>query len=300
MTARYIFYILAEVLLISGLSAVALADTISITPASVTVNQGFSTEFQVTLDNAPEDISAYYLKITLQNPAIAEIVGVTHPFWVILNENPGVSQDQVIIAGGDTNLLIDMNISDIDVDSFLMTNGSTGSSDIGPLVEMNITDIPLGILTIRGDNEGSSDITMQILLIGADGGNTLPVTVNTACITVTGSYSNGTESTGGGETPGRSNTTTIISFGNVNKTTLPTHMIISPVTTITTTKPTSARMAGVKPEVTDSAESMVVHPDSTLSTGVSSFPFLLPVIAGIVIMVGSAALVLYLAVKKKI
>ncbi|MFA5296468.1 MAG: hypothetical protein WC382_13255 [Methanoregulaceae archaeon] len=101
MNIRYRYFILIGILLFAGVSTIVAADTISVTPASSTIDKGSSTTFQIGMDSAPDGISGYYLQVSLSNPSIAEITGVSYPSWVTYNETIGVPSDTVTIAGGD-------------------------------------------------------------------------------------------------------------------------------------------------------------------------------------------------------
>ncbi|MFA5296230.1 MAG: hypothetical protein WC382_12005 [Methanoregulaceae archaeon] len=130
---------------------------------SATVDRGSSTNFQIVMDRAPAGISGYYLRISLANPAVAEITGVSYPSWVTFKETVGVPSDVVTIAG----------------------------TDIDEQVQDGATDILLASVTLLGDSEGTSGILLQVNKLDADGGDAIEADTTGATVTVNPSSGNG-------------------------------------------------------------------------------------------------------------
>jgi hypothetical protein len=275
--SRISFILLASVL-VAGLVLPASAETIFITPSSASVLPGSSTTFLISLDSAPEGISGYVFRISLSNPAVAEITGVTYPSWVTINETIGVPSDSVTITG----------------------------IDLGEVVLAGATNVPFGSVTVRGDNVGSSNLVLDVQKLDTHEGNRLTLTVTPVPIIVKSSSSGGGGGGGGGGgseyTSTSAPTTVTTTVATTQPTSVPTTVVQETVPSdvqtgdnglsAQTQEPTSA-----VPKETTPAPALPAESDA------GDLPFHIPWIAVIVvlaIMVVAAISVLYLAITKRI
>lgn len=130
-------------------------------PEIKSVGIGETTEYRIYLEEAPLGLSGYDMVVSLATPGVAEITGVTYPSWGVLNNNPSVPHQSVLIQATDT----------------------------GKLVQAGATDVLLATISVRGTGAGTSPLAMSSIYIYADGGSFIPVSVTNGEVTVTGSGS---------------------------------------------------------------------------------------------------------------
>ncbi len=267
MNRNYVPWVLLAIVLVAGLSLPVSAETLLITPSSASVLPGSSTTFLFSMDGAPAGISGYLFRISLSNPAVGEITGVTYPSWVSVNETTGVPSDSVTVAG----------------------------ADLGEAIQDGATTIPFGSVTVRGDSVGTSNLVLDVLKLDADGGDSLAATVSTVTLTVKSSSSGGGGGGGGGGGSSYDVSTT------VPTTTPTTRVTIQPTTTVEESIPTSMPASGRDtPTVTQETTAVPSAPAASAS---GDLPFNIPwaaVIVVLAIMVVAAVAVLYLAITKRI
>jgi hypothetical protein len=72
------------------------ANTVSITPANVQHQIGETQSFNVILDSAPEGLSGFNITIAVQNPAVAQIIGVSYnTTWASMPVNSSVPASSI-------------------------------------------------------------------------------------------------------------------------------------------------------------------------------------------------------------
>jgi hypothetical protein len=243
MNLCYTSYILVGIILVAGLSAPVSAEIISLTPAAASIIPGSSATFLITMDSAQAGISGYHFRISLSNPNIAEITGVTCPSWVTINETVGVPSDSVTVAG----------------------------VDLGEAVQASASNIPFGSVTVRGDSVGSSNIVIDVLKLDTDEGTRLNMSVYPVTLIVK-STSGGGGGGGGGGSSGDSG-----SYSSTTSTTVTTTQATSqPTTAVQETLPTSMPTSGqvTRPEtqgtasaVTDETTAVPAVPAESASPG---------------------------------
>ncbi|WP_220681857.1 hypothetical protein [Methanofollis formosanus] len=124
--------------------------TLSFTPATGTAFLSSTTEYAVVLNTAPEGLSGYNLTVSLDDPAVAEIVGVSFPTWNALSSTGALPADTLWITGVDLN----------------------------DEVAAGAADVTLCTLTIRGTATGTTGITLVPTKVDTDfGGRYAPETV---------------------------------------------------------------------------------------------------------------------------
>lgn len=136
----------------------AVAVSIQMVPASVTVQKSATTEIALVLDDAPSGLAGYDLEIRFSNPGIAKIDGVTYPSWAQLNNTTTRSDGTVRISGVDL------------------------SRQVSPGAMSTL----LATLTIQGISGGSSSIILGSVNMDADGGDLIIPALPTGQITVPG------------------------------------------------------------------------------------------------------------------
>jgi PKD repeat protein len=131
---RYV--IVLFVLLLALGVPITTGDTLYIRNATVQA-PGDTVIVNIMLDEAPMGLSGYNLSVTLLNPGVGEIVGVTFPDWATFTTNSSVPADTIIIRGVDS-----------------------GQQIVPPSY-----NVSFGTLTLRGDQAGTSilNITINIL-----------------------------------------------------------------------------------------------------------------------------------------
>jgi PKD repeat protein len=141
---RFILFTL--ILLVS--SGIASAATISIDSAHV-AGPGSEADLTLYLDYAADGLSGYELTITLDNPAVAEIVAVEFPSWAVLNEHPPLPAGSVTIRAADVN----------------------------EQIQECASDIPLVTITIRAKDCGSTGVVMTIQSLEDEDGIEIPFVI---------------------------------------------------------------------------------------------------------------------------
>jgi PKD repeat protein len=122
--------------------------TISVIPENQSYYVGDTCEYQIVLNSAPVGLAGYGMKVTLTNPGIAEITGVTYPPWVQLAQTPALPSQSVSIGGVD-----------------LLQQVPDGA-----------TDTVLATIAVKGDTAGVTPITPAVTHIDPDHGYILPAT----------------------------------------------------------------------------------------------------------------------------
>ncbi|OPX75651.1 MAG: PKD domain protein [Methanoregulaceae archaeon PtaU1.Bin059] len=114
-----------------------------LTPVSLPVMNGTTAEFEVRISSLPEGLAGYDLRVTIDNPSIAEIVGVQYPGWAAFNNTtPQPPAHSLRLSGVDS----------------------------GRLVEAGAGSTLLATITVRADATGTSRISITNVNMDADGG----------------------------------------------------------------------------------------------------------------------------------
>jgi PKD repeat protein/frataxin-like iron-binding protein CyaY/DMSO/TMAO reductase YedYZ molybdopterin-dependent catalytic subunit len=126
-------------------------------PASQSAVNGTTTTYEVRVSSLPAGLAGYDLQLTLDNPSVAEIVGIQYPGWASLNNTTP-------LAPGDS-----LRLSGVDV---------------GSQVEPGATTTLLATITLRADSPGTSGITISAVNMDADGGGIITPVVTSGEINV--------------------------------------------------------------------------------------------------------------------
>ncbi len=112
------------------------------TPGEVTTSD-------ILLDSAPNGISGYKITLSIADPEMCEITGITSPEWAALEGTSPLPGSVVAIQ----------------------------AVDIGNLVETNSTGILLARVSVTSKEAGSTSLLVTVNLIDDDAGNPVMVTV---------------------------------------------------------------------------------------------------------------------------
>jgi hypothetical protein len=148
------------------------ANVISTNPSPVSLTQGSDETAAIIIDDLPQGLSGYYVRISLADPSMGKIVSVRYPQWAVINMTEGLPGASVNISGAD---LIDQ-------------------------IRPGAKSVTLADITIRGDQSGSTGILTAIIKLDGDKGvdlgktatqTTVPTATTSAQVTTnSGSFSN--------------------------------------------------------------------------------------------------------------
>jgi outer membrane protein assembly factor BamB len=116
--------------------------TLSFDSPSTSVIEGQATEIRIVADVLPDGLSGYNLTVTLDDPSIAEIVGISYPSWVTISENSSLPGSLVYLAALD------------------------GEDAVQPGAEGTV----LSTLTVSGKDMGSTNLSIGINRLDDDEG----------------------------------------------------------------------------------------------------------------------------------
>ncbi|WP_052279228.1 PKD domain-containing protein [Methanosarcina acetivorans] len=131
--------------------------TLYFDPESSSVAENESTEISLVASNFPAGLSGYNLTVAIDDPAVAEIVGIEYPTWALITENstlPGTS--------------IYMKTVDLE-DSIKEEEG----------------EVVLATLTVSGKEKGSANISIGVKRLEDDSGDSIEPALLTGTIEVT-------------------------------------------------------------------------------------------------------------------
>ncbi len=255
-----------------------LASTISFNPSSIVVYADGNGSVTVMIDEIPEGLSGYYITAEVSNPDAAEITKISFPGWTLMSNVTDVPSAQVRFGG----------------------------ADIEDHVVAGATNVVLATIGIRAKNPGSAALSLHSININDDSGMLIEPAVNTASINVTGSSGEGSSSgswsagggsggsSGGGTSGGSPGDSAGTSFsGDTNEGTI--HAGIA-----STNERSGESSPGSDSPDGSAAEDTSVAPPNFVPSPLGPLPIPSLWIALIGIMVGAAAIVLYLAFTRRI
>ena len=254
------------------LAGTATAATVDMNPAMLSLQQGSSATITLTLDSAPDGLAGYRMTITLSNPAVARITGVSYPSWAVISNTTGVPGSAVRISG----------------------------VDLGKSIEQGAASVPLATITLQGMGAGTCRIITSDSRFDADGGAITLANSTEATMTVSASTSGGTTSggssggaSGGGGGSSGSYTGSIVEqkTPGITLTSTPT-----PTATMAVVSYAAPEGAGTVPPTApatpasgDQDSAQGEPQDSGAGSGLPISP--LVIVAGILVMVGIGAFV---------
>ena len=137
------------------LVAAAAASVVSIGNGQVT-SIGGTASLNIAIDSVPAGLSGYNINVSVADPTIATIAGVSFPSWATLNLNSSIPASSV-------------NIDAVDLSDQIQTGA---------------TDVPLGTVIIRGLKGGSTPIQITVNEFDDDLGNPVSPTVEPGTFSV--------------------------------------------------------------------------------------------------------------------
>jgi PKD repeat protein len=130
---------------------------LSFSPVDAEVVESQTTEIVITVSSLPEGLAGYNFTVDIDDPAIAEIVGIEYPAWVTLTENstlPGTSIYLKALDGDEA-------------------------------VQAGAEDVVLATLTVMGKQAGNVSFIPGIDRLDDDTGTTIDVSLETGSLEVT-------------------------------------------------------------------------------------------------------------------
>lgn len=141
-----------------SLPNVVSASTISLSPPSIILQEGDTSEIALTIDNLPKGLAGYTLIVELSNHDVADITKASFPEWASLSNVTRLSSNLIRLSAVDMKLEV-----------------NPGS-----------TEILLGTITIKGQKSGFTTLNLKDVQIDADGGDLVTTTANSGSLTVIG------------------------------------------------------------------------------------------------------------------
>jgi PKD repeat protein len=155
--ATIVLFLLAG-LAMTGASA---AGTVSLGPSSASIGENEVMELELVIDAVPEGLSGYDFTVAIQDPAFAEITGLTYPAWASLSIAPeGLPDDSVQVKAVDAS--------------------GTGDGAVVP----GATDVLLGTVTVHSLSAGSTAILITPNKIDDETGSPIVTTTLPASLEV--------------------------------------------------------------------------------------------------------------------
>ncbi|MFA5296470.1 MAG: DUF3344 domain-containing protein [Methanoregulaceae archaeon] len=127
-----------------------------ITPQTGAATVGSSQTYTFTANSLPHGLSGMNVVVSLSDPSVGEITGISVPAWAALSSTSAYPGDQVWFGGIDGN----------------------------ELVQDGATDVSLGSVTVRADAIGTTSVLVTVPEFDDDYGDVIPVTVGTAALAV--------------------------------------------------------------------------------------------------------------------
>lgn len=178
------FLILGIVALLT-FSGVSAAGAVTLSGGAVSVVSGSTTTMAINLDEVPTGLSGYNLTISVADPAVAGIVGISYPEWAAIHGNSSVPGSQVWIKAIDLNNQVGISTGTVLLCSVILQGKADGESPISVAVtkmdddsgNVITPDIRESTVTVRSGGpaplrvtSGANDIPTAS---GAAGGNPL-------------------------------------------------------------------------------------------------------------------------------
>jgi PKD repeat protein len=131
--------------------------TLSFDSASSSVIEGQETEIGIIADILPDGLSGYNLTVTLDDPSVAEIVGISYPSWVNITENSSLPGSSVYLTALDGN----------------------------DVIQAGAEDVVLATLTVSGKDVGLANLSIEVTRMDDDAGYQIEPTLTTGEVEVT-------------------------------------------------------------------------------------------------------------------
>jgi PKD repeat protein len=140
-----------------GVPCYPILPTLSFIPGDAEVIEGQTTEIVITVSSLPEGLAGYNFTVDIDDPTVAEIVGIEYPAWVTHTENSSLPGTSVCLKALDGD----------------------------EAVQAEATDVVLATLTVMGKEKGNVSFTLGIDRLDDDTGTAIEATPETGTLEVT-------------------------------------------------------------------------------------------------------------------
>jgi hypothetical protein len=130
---------------------------LSFMPSDAEVIEGQTTGIVISADSLPEGLAGYNFTVTIDDPNVAEIVGIEYPAWVTLTENSSLPGTFVYLKALDGD----------------------------EAVQAGATEVVLVTLTVMGKEAGNASFTLGIDRLDDDTGTAIEASLETGTLKVT-------------------------------------------------------------------------------------------------------------------
>jgi PKD repeat protein len=130
---------------------------LSFAPGDVSVAENHYTEINITVSSLPEGLSGYNFTVTIDDPAVADIVDIKYPAWANLTENSSLPGSSVYLK----------------------------TADITSQVGAGEENIVLATITVSGNEMGSASLTLDVHRFDDDNGSEIEAELAAGTLEVT-------------------------------------------------------------------------------------------------------------------
>jgi hypothetical protein len=149
-------FLILGIVVLMAFSGISAAGAVTLRGGAVKVVSGSTTAMAINLDEAPTGLSGYNLTISVVDPAVAEIIGISYPEWAAIHGNSSVPGPQVWIKAIDLNNQVGI---------------STGK-------------VLLCSVILQGKADGESPISVAVMKMDDDSGNVIAPDIRESAVTV--------------------------------------------------------------------------------------------------------------------
>jgi PKD repeat protein len=130
---------------------------LSFAPEDASVSENHYTDIDITVNSLPDGLSGYNFTVSIADPGVAEIVGISYPSWANLTENSSLPRSSVYLKTLD------------------------GNSQL----EAGAEDVVLATITVYGKEMGSTNLTLDIHRLDDDTGSEIEAELAVGTLEVT-------------------------------------------------------------------------------------------------------------------
>ncbi|AAM07055.1 PKD domain-containing protein [Methanosarcina acetivorans] len=131
--------------------------TLYFDPASSSVSENESTEINLVASNFPAGLSGYNLTVSIDDPAIAEIVDIEYPSWALITQNSTLPGTSIYMK----------------------------TVDLEDSVKEGAADVVLATIKVSGKEKGSANLSIGVKRLEEDSGDPIEPALLTGTIEVT-------------------------------------------------------------------------------------------------------------------
>jgi PKD repeat protein len=144
---------------------------LSFGPESASVIESQTTEINITVSSLPDGLAGYNLTVTLDDPDVAEIVGISYPSWVNITENSFLPGSSVYMAALDGNDVIQAEAEDVVLATLTVSGKDVGlanlsisvhrmDDDAGYRIEPELAtgEVEVTLFTLPGEENSPRDL----------------------------------------------------------------------------------------------------------------------------------------------